>query len=68
MNNIASSAQESSFASAGRGKGKGGKGYSDSEDDTLVKRSQDNTAARGDRVSSKVEDDVEMKSESGAAA
>ena len=54
--NVAGSAQESSYASAsGRGKGKG---MSDSEDDTLIKRSRDNTH----HSAAAVKPDVEMKS------
>lgn len=55
--NVASSAQESSYAS-GTGRGKG-KGLSDSEDDVMIKRSQENTAARAGRQEEQA--DVEMK-------
>ena len=55
--NIVGSAQESSYAS-GTGRGKG-KGLSDSEDDVMIKKSQENTAARAGRQEEQA--DVEMK-------
>ena len=57
-NNIAVSAQESSYAS-GTGRGKG-KGLSDSEDYSTIRRSFDNTHNSAARTG-KQDEDVEMK-------